>query len=286
MKTNDLIDMLATGANLEQAGDPWRRLVHAIGFGTLVSTILMVKAIPVNPDLANVMQLLAFWEKLGFAAAIAAVALLMVFRLSTPGVRLGNLFPALMAPILAIWILAGIALASAEPGERASLFFGNTWKVCPLSHNDARNACLRRKLLGDARPRAHQYQACRCRRRPVLGRRRGGGLLLSLPRTDSSVYRFLVFARHPDPDGGRRRGRGKAAPLVGTLVTCNPKNKCVPSRPNNGDIRGYRTEGVAQDKKKGAQRAPLTPTESLPVTARSHHHKTRPEYGYFSPAAL
>lgn len=132
MKTNDLIDMLATGANLEQAGDPWRRLVHAIGFGTLVSTILMVKAIPVNPDLANVMQLLAFWEKLGFAAAIAAVALLMVFRLSTPGVRLGNLFPALMAPILAIWILAGIALASAEPGERASLFFGNTWKVCPF----------------------------------------------------------------------------------------------------------------------------------------------------------
>lgn len=132
MKTNDLIDMLATGANLEQAGDPWRRLVHAIGFGTLVSTILMVKAIPVNPDLANVMQLLAFWEKLGFAAAIAAVALLMVFRLSTPGVRLGNLFPALMAPILAIWILAGIALASAEPGARASLFFGNTWKVCPF----------------------------------------------------------------------------------------------------------------------------------------------------------
>lgn len=132
MKTNDLIDMLATGANLEQAGDPWRRLVHAIGFGTLVSTVLMVKAIPVNPDLANVMQLLAFWEKLGFAAAIAAVALLMVFRLSTPGVRLGNLFPALMAPILAIWILAGIALASAEPGARASLFFGNTWKVCPF----------------------------------------------------------------------------------------------------------------------------------------------------------
>ena len=132
MRTNDLIDMLATGASLEQAGDPWRRLVYAIGSGALVSTILMVKAIPVNPDITNAIQLAAFWQKLGFAAAIAAVALLMVFRLSRPGVRLGNVFPALMVPILAIWILAGIALATAEPEERASLFFGNTWKVCPF----------------------------------------------------------------------------------------------------------------------------------------------------------
>ena len=132
MKTNDLIDMLATGASLEQAGDPWRRLVYVIGFGTIASTILMVKAIPVNPDITNAVQLAAFWQKLGFAAAIAAVALLMVFRLSRPGVRLGNAFPALMMPILAIWILAGIAFAAAEPGERASLFFGNTWQVCPF----------------------------------------------------------------------------------------------------------------------------------------------------------
>ncbi|MBK7765335.1 MAG: DUF1109 domain-containing protein [Sulfuritalea sp.] len=132
MKTNDLIVMLATGASVERAGDPWRRLVHFMGFGTLVSTILMAKAIPVNPDLATVIQLASFWQKLGFAAAIAAVALLMVFRLSRPGVRLGNAFPALMAPILAIWILAGIAFATAEPGERAALFFGNTWKVCPF----------------------------------------------------------------------------------------------------------------------------------------------------------
>lgn len=85
-----------------------------------------------NPDLTNAILLAAFWQKLGFAAAIAAVALLMVFRLSRPGARLGTVFPALMAPILAIWILAGIALATAEPGERGSLFFGNTWKECPF----------------------------------------------------------------------------------------------------------------------------------------------------------
>jgi len=43
--------------------------------------------------------------------------------------------------------------------------------------------------------------------------------------------------------------------------------------------------GSVKGKKKGAQRAPLTPTESLWATARSHHHKTRVQYGYFSPVA-
>jgi hypothetical protein len=50
--------------------------------------------------------------------------------------------------------------------------------------------------------------------------------------------------------------------------------------------RGYRLLAFARrHKKKGAQRAPLTPTESLWATARSHHHKTRCQYGYLSRAA-
>jgi hypothetical protein len=130
MKTDDLISMLASGAEHELAGDPWRRLVLAIGFGTIVSTILMMKAIPVNPALGTAMRLLEFWERLGFAASIAAISLLLVIRLSQPGVLIGKAALALVAPVLAIWILAGIAFADAEPGQRAALFFGNTWKVC------------------------------------------------------------------------------------------------------------------------------------------------------------
>jgi hypothetical protein len=132
MKTDDLITMLATGSGQESIVNPWRNLMLAIGFGTIGSTFLMVKAIPINPALGTVMQLLEFWEKLGFAASIAAISLLLVIRLSQPGVRVGKALPALMAPILAIWVLAGIAFAGAEPGQRAALFFGNTWKVCPF----------------------------------------------------------------------------------------------------------------------------------------------------------
>jgi hypothetical protein len=39
-------------------------------------------------------------------------------------------------------------------------------------------------------------------------------------------------------------------------------------------------------KKKGAQRAPPTPTESLRATTRSRHHKTHAQYGYLSPGAF
>ncbi len=132
MKTDDLINMLATGAGQELTGNPWRRLMLAICFGTLGSTILMMKAIPLNPALESAMQMPEFWVKLGFAASIAAISLLLAVRLGRPGAGLGNAAQALMAPILAIWILAGIAFAGAEPGQRAALFFGNTWKVCPF----------------------------------------------------------------------------------------------------------------------------------------------------------
>ncbi len=132
MKTDDLISMLATGAGQESTSNPWHKLMFAIGFGTIASTFLMVKAIHVNPELGAVMQLLEFWEKLGFAASIAAISLLLVFRLSQPGVGLGRALQALMAPIVAIWILAAIALTGAEHENQATLFFGNTWKVCPV----------------------------------------------------------------------------------------------------------------------------------------------------------
>ncbi len=132
MKTDELISMLATGASQESPGNPRRRLLLAIGFGTLGSSILMMKAIPVNPALGTVIKLLEFWEKLGFAASIAVISFLLLLRLARPGVEVGRALQALMAPVLAIWILAGMAFAGAEPGQRAALFFGDTWKVCPF----------------------------------------------------------------------------------------------------------------------------------------------------------
>jgi len=73
-----------------------------------------------------------FWIKLAFVAGIAAASLFAALRLSCPGVRLAWVPGALAAPVLAMWLLAAIALLRADAAQRAVLFFGDTWDVCPF----------------------------------------------------------------------------------------------------------------------------------------------------------
>jgi hypothetical protein len=73
-----------------------------------------------------------FWVKLAFVTCLAAASLVAALRLSRPGVRLAWVPGALAAPVLAIWLLAVITLARADAAQRAVLFFGDTWDVCPF----------------------------------------------------------------------------------------------------------------------------------------------------------
>lgn len=132
MKTDRLIGMLATGVDLEHRGNPWRSLPLAIGFGVVCSTLLMLKLIPLNPDLDKILLVPGFLQKLGFSAAIAGISLMIVNRLSRPGAALGSLWQALSLPVVAMWLLAAAVLMTADPDARATLFFGKTWKVCPF----------------------------------------------------------------------------------------------------------------------------------------------------------
>ncbi|TAK66947.1 MAG: DUF1109 domain-containing protein, partial [Betaproteobacteria bacterium] len=61
-----------------------------------------------------------------------AGALYAAARLSRPGVQLGRVPAALVAPVLAMWLLAALVLATATAGEREGLIFGGTWNACPL----------------------------------------------------------------------------------------------------------------------------------------------------------
>jgi hypothetical protein len=133
MRTNDLIRHAGHRRQPRASRRPLARLVYAIGSGALVSTILMVKAIPVNPDISNAMQLAAFWQKLGFAASHCGRGLAACLQ-SWPGreSRLGNVASGADGADSGDMDPRRIALATAEPEERASLFFGNTWKVCPF----------------------------------------------------------------------------------------------------------------------------------------------------------
>lgn len=130
MKTDELIAMLASDAG-PVAPRVWQqRYALALGAGVLGALLLMVLLLGVRPDIADAVWLPMFWVKLVFPAVLAAVTLLAAVRLSRPGMTLGRLGSALAAPVLAIWLLAGLALLGAAPEDHGMLIWGETWVAC------------------------------------------------------------------------------------------------------------------------------------------------------------
>jgi hypothetical protein len=92
----------------------------------------MASLLKVRADLAAALLLPAFWIKVGFVASLAAAALFAVLRLSRPGASLDRVAGLLVTPVLVMWSIAAITLFDSEPQQRPALFFGATWKTCPL----------------------------------------------------------------------------------------------------------------------------------------------------------
>jgi len=132
MKTDDLVRLLATGEGSVQRHAAARRYAAATVVGVVAAGLLMLGVLGVRPDLAEAVRLPMFWAKIGYVAAMAGASLLAVLRLSRPGARLDRVLPALAVPVLAMWALAAVALAGAEPDERMGLFLGATWAECPF----------------------------------------------------------------------------------------------------------------------------------------------------------
>ena len=131
MRTDDLVTLLATGAAPVPRHTVGRRYAAALLLGLVASATLMLGLLGLRPDLAQAARLPMFWVKLGFVACLAWASLLATMRLSRPGVRLDWVPVLLVAPVVAMWAIAGVALAGAAPVERPELIFGSTWKSCP-----------------------------------------------------------------------------------------------------------------------------------------------------------
>ena len=132
MKTEDLVTMLATGAGAVGEDAAARRYATALGWGAFGATLLMAVLLGVRADLAAAALLPMFWAKMAFSGTLAAASMLAVMRLSQPGARLARVPLALAAPVVAMWILAAIALGRTQQELWPVLFFGNTWRSCPL----------------------------------------------------------------------------------------------------------------------------------------------------------
>lgn len=131
MNTEDLISMLARGAGAVPPHAVARRYAQALTSGILVAVLLMAAALGPRPDLAAATHLPMFWIKLAFVGALAWAGLLAATRLSRPGAALAWVPAALVIPVVAMWVVATVVLARAESGQRAALFFGDTWNSCP-----------------------------------------------------------------------------------------------------------------------------------------------------------
>jgi hypothetical protein len=132
MKTDELVALLATGAGAVESDANARRYATALGWGAFGATLLMAILLGVRPDIDAAARLPMFWIKLAFPASVAVGSLFAASRLSRPGARLGWAPGALVAPVLALWLLAAYVLLGAPPPERADLVMGSTWEYCAV----------------------------------------------------------------------------------------------------------------------------------------------------------
>lgn len=132
MKTDDLVTLLATGAQPVESGTTARRYMIALAWGGMGAMLMMVLILGVRADIADAVRLPMFWVKLGFPICLAAAAFVATTRLARPGMRLGKIPIGLGAPVVAMWLMATYAVITAEPDGRLALLLGKTWVVCPF----------------------------------------------------------------------------------------------------------------------------------------------------------
>lgn len=132
MKTDDFIAMLATGVEPVQRHVPEQRLSKAMALSLPVAAVIVL-AMGVRPDLWQVLGDPMMWVKLAFPGAVAVISVLLLLRLSRPGMAAGILPPAMALPVLGMCLLAAVVLTQAAPADRAALVLGTTWQVCTLN---------------------------------------------------------------------------------------------------------------------------------------------------------
>lgn len=128
MKTDDLIDHIAMLPVARLS--PRASLVRGLLIGLVVSTTVMLAWLGLRPDLANAMLTTAFWVKLAYAAAVAAIVFPTTLVLSRPTGATNGKFWFLGLPFALLAGLAVLQLGSASPAERVHLLLGHSAQVC------------------------------------------------------------------------------------------------------------------------------------------------------------
>jgi len=132
MKTDDLIDLLASGPDVRVEAPPPQRDLAPLLLGVCGSVAVMLATLGIRRDLFAALGGAIFWIKVAFAGSLAWAAIHAARRLAVPGAPLGRTWLWIALPFLAIWTIAAAVLWQAAPDARAALLLGRSWRVCPF----------------------------------------------------------------------------------------------------------------------------------------------------------
>ena len=130
MNTDELVQFLATHFEPAQSRRMWPRIALTGGGGGLLALGLMLVFQGLRPDVASAVFTGPFWMKLAFPALLVLGCSVALNSIARPGAPLSGLWRWLVAPVLAVWAVAGVELYGAMPGDRSALVMGVSWAAC------------------------------------------------------------------------------------------------------------------------------------------------------------
>jgi hypothetical protein len=131
MKTNDLIELLATGAGPAPRAVAARRLAPAAALGVLASAAGAL--VILGPIPAELFATPAPWMKLAYAGALAGAAAWLAARLGRPIARISGPVRALLLVVAAMVLLGALTLLATPGGARLATVLGHSWARCPFN---------------------------------------------------------------------------------------------------------------------------------------------------------
>ncbi|MFG1351426.1 NrsF family protein [Xanthobacter autotrophicus] len=133
MNTDDLIDFLSTRV---EAVDPRRqdRIVALAVFGSLAATALVcMLTLGLRPDMVEAVRTPDFALKIGFLAAVVAIAFYGLRRAARAGTARSRALLFVLLPLGLVWLAAGIELASLSPSQWYEVVMFREWRLCVVA---------------------------------------------------------------------------------------------------------------------------------------------------------
>ena len=132
MKTDDLVNLLATGLTPVPRHATAQRLALALAVGLAAGLALLLLGYGIRPDLAEAAGLPMFWVKLLVPVAIGGAGLLATHRLARPGVPAGLSWLGVLLSGAGLWGLAAMVCQATPGPARPALPWGRTWTTRAL----------------------------------------------------------------------------------------------------------------------------------------------------------